>query len=458
MAVNSSAAYKIAGLAVVSATVLVGLLACATRGLGNGGTEQPFLDGVVVDERTGSGIPGVHVALCGVGPHRSFVRGNVYPTCGAEVTSAITDGGGRFRLTWNADSSSAAGASVAFIATGYTPQHLPNDVFTSAGSLHERTVKLRRAPLVELTLVDASGKPMRGAGGGWFVERAEAIQLAYQSCCSDDLGRMSFGPDGVPEGRITFFSAAGGMEGRLATVGASTIVTSAGSSYSVTLQVSQPLQRLHGHVVDSDGAPLAALVSVESAEPGALSALDRALLEIRGTNTDLEGGFDFRIASPAAVEVRLSTWGGLDEAGPSHVWLSPLAAVMARFGPKNDPITLKAPVARIVRCTMTGPDNMRVGIEELSIFFAPHKVSGHSGGCARIGELPQDDEKGRGPRPREVRFIWPNGARSLVVTARSSSTPSSADVAGESQPLVGEAVLDAATSTCEMHGTQPMIP
>ncbi len=181
------------------------------------------------------------------------------------------------------------GASVAFTAAGYVPQYLSNDAFTSAARLHERVVKLRRAPLVELTLVDANGKPMRGAGGGWFVERADTLQLAHQACCSDDLGKMSFGPNGVPEGRITFFSTAGGTGGTLAMVGTNTIVTSVGARHSVTSHVSQPLQRLHGQVVDADGAPLAALVSVDPAEPGALSALDRALLEIRGTD---RGRFD----------------------------------------------------------------------------------------------------------------------------------------------------------------------
>jgi len=78
----------------------------------------------------------------------------MFPACDAEVTYAITDGVGRFRLTWNADNSRANGASVAFTATGYVPQYLPNDVFTSTAPLHERVVKLRRAPLVELTLVD----------------------------------------------------------------------------------------------------------------------------------------------------------------------------------------------------------------------------------------------------------------------------------------------------------------
>lgn len=440
---------------VVSAAVLTGYVACATRGLEGGGTKQVSLDGVVVDEQAGIGIQGVYVALCAVGPHKSVVRGNMFPACGAEVTYAITDGTGRFRLTWSADRDRAVGAWVAFTATGYTPQCLPNDAFTSA-PLHERMVKLRRAPLVELTLVDANGRPIRGAGGGWFVERGEALQLAYQSCCSDDLGRMSFGPDGVPEGRVTFFSTTGDTGSTRSMVGTSAIVTSAGAKHSVTLHISQPLQRLHGQVVDADGAPLAAIVSIESAEPGALSALDRALLEIRGTDTDLEGGFEFRIASPAAVEVRLSTWGGLDEAGPSHVWLSPLAAVTARFGAKSAPLRLKAPVARVVRCTMSGPADASVGIEELSIFFAPHNMSGHSGGCTWIGGRPQDNEDRRSPTPRAVRFIWPSGARSLVVSARASSTSSKSANAGELHSLVGDAVLDDATTPCEIHGTQPV--
>jgi hypothetical protein len=210
---------------------------------------------------------------------------------------------------------------------------------------------------------------------------------------------------------------------------------------------------LHGRVVDAAGAKLAALVEVEPAEPDGLSALDRALLETRGPNTDLEGNFDFRIASSAAVEVRLSTWGGLDDVGPGHVWLSALAALTARFGPNSEPITLKAPAARVVRCTMTGSDGARLGVGEISIFFAPHKVTGHSGGCAWIGGREGDAEDEPRPKPREVRFIWPSGAQSLIVTARSDSAASKSGDTMESHSLMGEAVLDSPATPCEIRGS-----
>jgi hypothetical protein len=436
-------------LVIAGGALLLGFLACATRSPTGGENRQSTLEGAVIDEQTGTSLAGVSVALCGVAPHRNVVWGNMFPACGADVTSTITDSAGRFRLPWSPDDRSLAGATVAFTSTGYSPQNLPIDAITRLAPSNKSVVRLRRAPVVDVTIVDAQGHPIRGAGVGWFVERPGALQMA-QSCCSDERGRLSWGPDGIPEGRITFFSAIGG---NVSKVGIATIESSAGANDSVTLRVSQPLQRLHGHVVDAGGENLAAVVDVEPAEPDALSALDRALLEIHGPSTDLEGDFDFRIASSALVEVRLSTWGGLDEGGPGHVWLSPLAAVTARFGPKSESITLRAPAARVVRCTMTGSDGATLGVGEVSIFFAPHKVSGHTGGCAWVGGRARDGEDGPRPKPREVRFIWPSGAQSLIVTARSASDVSRSGDGAESHSLVGKAVLDNPATPCEINGS-----
>jgi hypothetical protein len=407
------------------------------------------LQGTVLDALSGAPLQGVSVVLCGENARRAVILDDSWSHCTRELTGTSTDEAGSFRLPWQAPDRIPAGVTLVLWSSGYLPRVLSPATLPSEGPSNGFVVKLRAAPTVDASVAGMDGKPIHNAGFGWFVEEAGTIRVRYRRCCSDEQGKISFVTEGVPEGEVTFFSTTGGPTPRF---GTSAIATHAGTRYTVAVKVDQLLQEVHGQVVDAEGSPLAALVSVESSEPNALTTLDRLLLEVRGKDTDLEGNFEFRIASPARVVLRLSTWGGLDEAGPSHVWLAPLSAQVSTFGLDTQPVVLRAPAAKVVRCTMLGPANARLRLMELGIFFAPHRRSGHSGSCAWVGgrAIPEGDVVRA--TPQEVRFIWPIGSETLVVTAHSTSGAPSSGPSSESPSFARDAVLDRATDTCEILG------
>ena len=420
---------------------------CATQGTAGQASPVSF-QGTVVDAQSGVPIEGVTVVLCAEAAERPIAFENVLSPCATELASTFTDRSGSFRMARDPGDQIPPGANIVFRSAGYLPLALPPATLRSGGGSSNR-VTLRSAPTVEVTVVNADGAPVRNAGLGWFVEeKAGAIRARYQACCSSAEGRISFGLDGVPEGRVTLFSTTGSQTPRF---GTNTIATHSGGRYSVILRVAQPLQQLRGRVVDVDGSPLAAVVSVEPAEANALTGLDRVLLEVRGTDTDLAGNFEFRIASPARVVLHLSTWVGL-ATGAAHVRLTPLAEVASQFGLDPKPVILKAAAVPVVCCTMLGPNNARLAVAELGLFFAPHRTYGHSGSCVWVGGPAGADEDSQRTFPQEVRFIWPSGSETLVVTARSTAVVPGAKDASESQSFSGEVALKRPADACQIRG------
>ncbi len=348
-------------------------------------------------------------------------------------------------MAWAPGAPGSVGANVVFTSAGYLPFMVPTATLRLPGSPSNLTITLRTAPIVDVTVVDAEGKPLPNAGLGWFVEKAGTIRARYEACCSSDQGKISFGPDGVPEGEVTLFST---TRGEVPRFGTSSITAHAGKRYSVTVRVARPLLKVRGRVVDADGSPLAALVSVEPVRPSAFSALDRVLLDVRGADTDLEGRFELRITSPGDVRLRLSTWTGLGT-GATHVQTKTLTEITAQLGLDPEPVVLKAPAVAVVRCTMLGPNNARLALSELGLFFAPHRQGGHSGSCVWAGGALRADDDAKRSFPRQVNFIWPSGAETLLVTARAAAE---ATTSGESRQLIGEVALKHATDPCQIHG------
>ena len=310
---------------------------------------------------------------------------------------------------------------------------------------------MRRAPVVEVTVSDADGKPINHGGVGWLVEDAASIQAYYSHFFGGD-GKPWSDPEGVPEGQVTLFTTTDGQTPSFATA---TITTKAGGHYSVTLKPDKPQFRIRGKAVAADDSPLAAVVSIEPISPKALSAVDRVLLEFRGQDTDSEGNFEFRITSPAQVVVRLSTWVGLG-APAEHVRTARLAEAKVESRSAPELLVLKAPPAAVVRCIMIGPAKDRLSMVELGLSFVPHDLGyGHSGSCVWAGGKASADQDPNRKYPEQINFIWPRGVETLLVTGRSTEVALSTT---KSESFAGGLVLRHATDSCQIPGYKPRDP
>ena len=429
----------------VGALAALSLIACASH-KNTRPTSAASVEGTVVDADTGSPMESVRIVLCARPRRASVSLIGMYAGCDTEVSTVTTDSSGWFHLTWESGQS-PDGSRIEVIAGRYLPFIIPTAVPPSQGSA-KLAIRLRRAPLVEVTVIDADGKPITHGSVGWLVEEAGSIRSYYFPSFSGVDGRPWFDPEGVPEGQVTLFVTADDQAPSFAT---STITTKSGGHYSVTLKTDQPLFKIRGTAVAADNSPLAALVSVEPVQPKAFSALDRVLLEARGQDTDTEGNFEFRITSPAEVMVRLSTWVGRGQR-EDHVHRMPLAGTTAEFRVDPKPVVLRAPAAPLVRCTMVAPDNTPVTLAEIGLFFVPHQDGrGHSGSCVWAGGKSSPDRDPIHRQPLHVNFIWPSAVETLLVRARSTAwlLPS-----GVSQSYIGEVALGRATDPCQIQGVK----
>jgi hypothetical protein len=196
--------------------------------------------------------------------------------------------------------------------------------------------------------------------------------------------------------------------------------------------------------VEASGAPLAALVSVAPAPNAAFSAIDRVLLDVQGEETDMHGGFSRYLTTSAGAVLELRTWAGLRNGTP-HVATERLSAVETQFGEHPREVALRAMAAPIVRCTMVGPNGSSVALSALGISFAPHKSNGHSGSCVWAGGPLRADGDEKGRAAKEVRFIWPRAAETLLVLGRSEAT-------ANAPSYVGEIAIEHGEDPCQIHG------
>ncbi len=429
-------------LAVALSALLVAHLACAAGRRSARDTSQELV-GTIVDARTGAPIEGARVLLCAHEDSAPVALIGMGSRCDREVEIASSDHHGAFRLH-----ASSVGAPVPTTLEITAPRYLPFRVATPVQSAAARTpalqARLQPIPDIDVTALDGEGKPLQHGGMGWLAEEPGRIRGQFLAYFASQDGTLSFNPDGVPEGIVTFFVIAGDDDPHF---GTATITTSAGRHDAVRIKADQRFLKVRGQAVDAEGSPLAAVVSVEPTSR--MSPLDRVLVEIGGQDTDLEGNFEFRVTSPSSVSVRLSTWIGRGQRG-EHVLLKTLTEAPCTFASNPKPIVLKAPPAPVVRCGMVGPDARPLALAELGLSFVPHQEGrGHSGSCVWPGGRSSGTEASKRSQPREVRFIWPDGVETLLVTGYSLSK---ALPSGEQNSYSGEVALSHPTDPCRIRG------
>jgi len=431
-------------LAVAVAIAVLASVECATQR--KAARDLPtLLTGRVLDGRDAQPIEGARVSVCAHKNNDPVELIGMGSRCETEIASTVTDSAGSFRLALGALSGENS-AKVEFIAPGYLPIEKTARSQASQEDPDGLTINLRPAPVVDVTLLSASGMPLQQGGLGWFVEDAGFVRAQYSSHFSSQQGTLSFAPEGVPEGRVTFFSISAGEDPHF---GANTVTTKAAGRYAVTLRTDKSMLKVRGRVVGDGGQSLAAVVSVVPTQPKSFSALDRVLEEIRGHETNIDGSFEFRITSPAQVLLRLSTWRGRGQ-GSEHVQLRLLAESPATFDVNPKPILLKAPSAPTVHCTMRGPADEPLALKELGLSFVPHQAGkGHSGSCVWAGGKSSADEDATRSYPHRVSFIWPDGVEALLVTGRSTTSESPT---GKKQEYRGEVALSHPTDPCQIRG------
>ena len=427
------------------ALAALGLIACASQ-KNTRPTSAASVEGTVIDADTAAPMEGVRIALCTQQRKEPVALIGMSTGCKTEASTAYTDSSGSFRLPWK-PGQTPVGSRIEVVEGRYLPFSIPTEALSSQGNA-KLAVKLRRVPVVDVTMIDADGKTIPHGGVGWLVEEADSIRAYYYPYFSGRDGKSWFAPEGVPEGQVTLFATADGETPSFAT---STITTKAGCRYSVTLKADKPLLKIRGKAVAADDSPLAAVISLEPIQPIVFSAVDRVLLEARGQDTDIEGNFEFRFTSPTKVKVRLSTWVGRGQ-GTEHVHLKPLAETPAEFRVDPKPTVLRAPTAPLVRCTMVAPNNTRLSMAELGLFFVPHQDgSGHSGSCVWAGGKARESENASRRHAQQVNFIWPSEVQTLLIAGRSTAwlLPS-----GVSQSYIGEVMLGRATDLCQIQGIE----
>jgi hypothetical protein len=397
-------------------------------------------EGLVASGHTGEPIAGARVVLCGDQRQERAAIENPFQPCDNELAITTTDEVGRFRLAWQPVPGRIE-SSMMVTSTGYLPWIGLTSTIGSTRGTAKASITLRRAPTVEVTVVDTDGKPISHAGAGWLLETKGSIQAHYETCCTSEEGKMSFGLDGVPEGSVMFFASAGAPPARF---GTTTIRTKIGEHYVSVVRMDRALQKVIGRVVDASGAPLAALVSVAAASKATFSALDRVLLGAQREETDMDGSFERYLATPERAFLQLRTWSGLTSGAP-HVGTELLSTTEVRFDEHPQAVVVRAPTMPIVRCSMVGPDRAPVALAALGIFFTPHGGYGHSGSCAWVGGALRADLDQRGRPLNEVSFIWPGAATSLRIAGHGRAT---ANVPS----MVGEIMLEHADDTCHILG------
>jgi len=420
--------------------MVVALVGRPTQGIAKPAPRVTF-QGTVID-KAGTPLEWVNVHLCTEGERRRGVVESPFTVCEVDLAEAITNKWGRFRIRSPAYRPESPARLIVDHA-GYLEQIVPLPKPGSGSSMRPFRITLRAVAEVGVQVVDAQDRPVAHASVGWFYEQEGTIKTKYhEGCTPDDVSRS-----GVAEGPVTFFATTGGATPHFAI---QEVETHSGSRSTITLRAVNPLQRLRGRVVDADGSPLPARVSVEPIEPNGFSAVDRVLLKARGKNTDRAGNFEFLITSPARVLVRLSTWFAWDPTTTDDVRDISLATVPAQFGLDSQPVVLRAPKAPLVRCTIIGTADERPAIAELGISFVPHGSPGHSGPCTWVGGPSSDNENLPPETLREATFIWPGGAETLFVWARPVWGTMLAGSRGQPQDLLGIVTMKSATDPCQI--------
>jgi hypothetical protein len=430
--------------AVALAVSALGGLECATQR--KAARDQPtLLTGRVLDDRDAKPIEGAIVSVCSRNDNAPVQLIGMGSRCETEISRAVTDSNGSFRLALGSLSTDD-GIRVELTAPGYLSIEKTLRAQTSQQRPEALTIRLRLAPVVDVTILGPDERPLQHGGLGWLVEEAGFIRAQHTSHFSSQQGTLSFGPEGVPEGKITFFATTAGEDPHF---GTTTVATKSAGRYAVTLRTDKPMLRVRGRVVDDGGRPLVAVVSIVPTQPDLLSPLDRVLEEARGQETDIDGDFEFRITSPAQVSLRLSTWRGRGQ-GAEHVQLRPLSESPALFEVSPKPILLKAPPGPIVHCSMRGSAEQSLALMELGLSFVPHQEGkGHSGSCVWAGGKAIADQDAKRTFPHEVSFFWPDGVETLLVTGYSTTT---ALPTGEVRSYVGEVALNHPTDLCQIRG------
>jgi hypothetical protein len=387
--------------------------------------------GVVVDRAGGRGIEGARVALCSrVADPPPVVVNRVRFGCVGELAVGSTDAQGRFVLRWEAPRESAAHAALIARAAGFV-----EEVVDVPARGNARIALTRGATLGGL-IVDPRHRPVADARFGW-LRATDPLEVRSFSCCSSDRGRFDFGDDAIPPGEITVFAVEPRGERR---IGMERIVVGSGDLIDVTLTVDRPAARIEGRLADASGVPLFAGIDAQP-EQGA-AAIDRALLALTDGETDARGRFELLQANPGRVRVEALVQRAGDDGFRRLVARTVVAATSG-----TTRLDLTAAAERVVACTLVDGAGRALPMTYLGASsIGSHRNWGHSGDCmsVRVGDDP----------PSEIRFVWPDGASRVRVSAkRDERGRTNAERGGVMHLISGSVMLDGPTSPCRIVAT-----
>ena len=306
------------------------------------------------------------------------------------------------------------------------------------------SVQLSPAPSVlKVRALGTGGKPFAGAEYGWFAEDGRVLRVRHVRCCTNSQGEMNLAESELPAGPITVFAIEPDPPRRFGLVKVDTRIPTRDVR---AIELGQDLMTLEGGVVGSDGVPISALVDAEPLDPRATDAFDRVLLAIRPRETDGSGRFEIRSSSKLRVRIHLATWTPGIGTRTAHVQSRAMGQAEATVRRDGRSVTLRAPASPIVSCQVADRRDNPLAIERLGIQFGPHIGWAHSGDCVDVRASP-DAPKGT-ELPYTVRFIWPEGARIVTISADArvaAKAPGAAD-----RTLAAAIVLDGAQQPCRM--------
>jgi hypothetical protein len=287
----------------------------------------------------------------------------------------------------------------------------------------------------EVSFLRSDGSAIAGALYGWFTQTPEGVHTHGITCCSDEHGRVSFRASELPDAEQSWLYL---------------IEPSPGDAYALAkidrlhpqtmaLHPGGKLVHIRGTLSDKLGQSLAALVNMVPKSP-ASTPFERALLSLQPKATGANGRFDIRAPSMGPFELHVSTWERADDSA-QHVYTRDTLVAPDVVADDHE-LHLTVPGADVVSCTLTDSAGKELSIVELGIQLFPHGKSAHNNGCAFPGGedelLAQPD---RSPSTT-IRFLWPAGAKELLVFARGAS--------GTGEPMVGTALLKDPSDRCHV--------
>jgi hypothetical protein len=397
-------------LGVVSVALLVSGPAPAAE------ARAPAVRVLVVDAQTGKPLQKTaQVVLCErvveeAGP---VVVNQRLRWCEKQLAEGLTKRNGEAALKWTTTApADLSRASLVVTADGFLDTVVPgSELAKQTGPSRRFRVGLTATARVGGIVTRPDGTPVADAQFGWIAQEGRTLQVTDVSCCSGSGGQI--GPENVPPGEVTVFAIEPGASPRLAIA---RLVAQSGRESKVALEVRQPLVRVHGKVVTSDGASLAAMVSAEPSPVDTASPVDRALLALGNGPTDTVGEFEVLARPDARLTLRASTWTVGQGTESTHVGARPLAELSVNMAARApaERVVFKVPASKVVACSFTDRSHTEIPIEHLSLTFGPHIGWGHSGGCVEIGRV----AGAPAPPADSFRFVWPDGANTVRVWPR----------------------------------------